>query len=104
MIVVISDLCDIMNIDLLARGIKLCLIKGHRLRFVVPFTPAFYAHEGAHTEKYDVLKRLFTSAEKEERLAIIDRLRAMGVEVEIARPARRSAISQDSPLARRHRR
>lgn len=87
LIVVVSDLCSIMNIDLLLRGLKLVLIKGHKVKFVVPFTPAFYQEpELELTQKYNVLKDLFTSAEREERMKIVERLRALGISVEFSAP------------------
>ena len=85
-VIVVSDLCGIMNLDLLSRGIKLALIKGHRIKFLVPFTPAFYAASEVISPKFDVLKELFTSAEREERLRIVTKLRALGVQVEFTMP------------------
>lgn len=86
MIVVITDLCGIMNLDLLTRGVRLATLKGHRLKFMVPFTPSFYDPlEHASASKYQVLRDLFTSAEREERERIIQRLRSLNVEVEWVR-------------------
>jgi uncharacterized protein (DUF58 family) len=83
-IVIVSDLCSIMNLDLLTRAIKLAQLRGHTLRCVMPFTPAFYEDaSGAGSDKARVLRELFTSAEREERTRIIQRLRALGVPVEV---------------------
>ena len=86
-VVIVSDLCGIMNLDLLTRGIRLALLKGNKLKFIVPFTPAFYQSEGTVSRKYNVLKDLFTSAERDERMKIVDRLRSLGVEVEFTTPS-----------------
>ena len=86
LIVVISDLCGIMNLDLLTRGVRLALIRGNRIKFIVPFTPSFYQRGQGLSQKYDVLKELFTSAERDERRRIISKLRSLGVEVEMTRP------------------
>lgn len=86
-IVVISDLCGIMNLDLLSRGVKLSAIKGNRLKFLVPFTPSFYEdYDEQMTDRYRVIKELFTSAERDERMLAVDRLRSLGVEVEFITP------------------
>lgn len=87
LILIVSDLCGIMNLDLLARGLRLALIKGNRVKVVVPFTPAFYDDaEAPLTPRYDVLKELFTSAEREERMRVVRRLRSLGVDVEFSAP------------------
>lgn len=86
MIVVISDLCGIMNLDMLTRGIRLALVRGHRIKFIVPFTPAFYGEGKDLSPKYDVLKGLFTSAERQERMRIVTELRSLGVAVEFSQP------------------
>lgn len=86
-IVVISDLCGIMNLDLLARGIKLAMIKGHRFKFIVPFTPAYSDADPLTTgDTYEVLRQLFTSAERDERLSVVKKLQSLGVEVEWTSP------------------
>lgn len=82
-IVVVTDLCGVMNLDLLTKGIRLATIKGHKLKFLILFTPEFYdptLYE--NTQKYNVLRDLFTSAEREERDRIVQRLRSLKVEVE----------------------
>ena len=88
-LVVVSDLCGIMNIDLLTRGIKLCLARGHALHFIVPFTPAFYEPIMGVPRKYEILKELFTHSEKQERMQIVTRLRQLGVQVSFHTPAAR---------------
>ncbi len=86
-IIVISDLCGIMNLDLLSRGVKLSLIKGNRLKFLVPFTPAFYdPSKEDDSRRYKVIKELFTSAERDERMLAVERLRGLGVDVELLKP------------------
>ncbi|MEM1347643.1 MAG: DUF58 domain-containing protein [Myxococcota bacterium] len=88
-LIVISDLCGIMNLELLARGVRLVQTRGSILRFVVPFTPAFYddgLSSGGYDRKYKVLKEMFTHSERQERTRIVDALRALGVHVEFAGP------------------
>lgn len=88
-VVVISDLCGIMNLELLTRGVRLVQTRGSTLRFVVPFTPAFYDEallSSGYDKKYKVLKELFSSAERQERMRIVDTLRALGVQVEFTGP------------------
>ncbi len=85
-ILVVTDLCGVMNVDLLTRGIRLAMLKGNTLRFLVPFTPAFYEPRMDSTKHYRVLKELFTSAERDERSLIVGELRKLGVRVEMTRP------------------
>ena len=76
-----------MNLDLLSRGVKLSLIKGNRLKFLVPFTPAFYdPSKEDDSRRYKVIKELFTSAERDERMLAVERLRGLGVDVELLKP------------------
>lgn len=86
-IIIVTDLCGIMNLDLLSRGVKLSMLKGNRLKFLVPFTPAFYQpSELDRSRRYTVIKELFTSAERDERMVTIERLRSLGVEIEMLKP------------------
>ena len=85
-VVIISDLCGIMNMELLSRGVRLAQIKGHQLKVLMPFTPAFYDRGEELGPKYAILKELFTSAEREERARVVQQLRALGVEVELMAP------------------
>ena len=83
-IVVISDLCGIMNIESLVRGVNLVRADGHQIEFVVPFTPWFYKST-PDDPKYEIVRELFTSAEAEERSRIVTRLRSLGVNVQVPR-------------------
>ena len=86
LVVVISDLCGIMNLDILSRGIELAMLRGHRFKFIVPFTPAYEGAQDHSSTKHRVLGELFTSSEREERDHVIKRLRSLNVEVQWARP------------------
>jgi hypothetical protein len=86
LIVVVSDLCGIMNPDLALRGIRLARAKGHQVMFFVPFTPDFYEVSRSGDPKWSVLRELFTAAEYEERKRIADRLREAGVELRFIGP------------------
>jgi uncharacterized protein (DUF58 family) len=85
-VVIVSDLCSIMNLELLTRAIKLAQLRGHTIRCVMPFTPAFFEDAAVQGDKGRVLRELFTSAEREERQRIVQRLRALGVPVELSEP------------------
>lgn len=81
-IVVVSDLCAIMNVESLVRGVNLVRADGHDIQFVVPFTPWFYDRV-PDRPKYEIIRELFTSAEAEERTRVVGRLRALGVHVTV---------------------
>lgn len=85
-VLIISDLCGIMNLDALTRSLKLAKMKGHAVKVIVPFTPSFYADDALTDQRARVLREVFSSAEREERMAAIGHLRAAGVEVSFTRP------------------
>ncbi len=86
LIVVVSDLCGIMNPDLALRGIRLARAEGHEVLFFVPFTPDFYETKRTNEPRWTVVRELFTAAELEERRRIADRLREAGVEIRFVGP------------------
>lgn len=83
-IVLISDLCAVMNVESIVRGVNLARADGHTVEVVVPFTPWFYPAE-PDQPKYEIIRELFTSAEAEERSRVVRRLRAMGVTVHMTK-------------------
>ncbi len=83
-VIVVTDLCAVMNTEALVRGVNLVRAGGHSIEFVVPFTPWFY-DTAALGAKYEIVRELFTSAEAEERGRIVHRLRAVGATVRMAR-------------------
>lgn len=83
-IIVVSDLCAIMNAESLVRGVNLVRAERHDIQFVVPFTPWFY-EPAPDRPRYEIIRELFTSAEAEERSRIVRRLRSLGVHVSMAR-------------------
>lgn len=85
-IVVITDLCGVMNTEVLTRAIRLAQIKGHTLRFLVPFTPAYYDDDPDGAERYRISRELFATREREERLKIASHLRTLGVPVDFMKP------------------
>jgi uncharacterized protein (DUF58 family) len=85
-IVVITDLCGVMNTEVLTRAIRLAQIKGHTLHFLVPFTPAYYEDEQEGAERYRISRELFSTREREERLKIASHLRSLGVSVDFMKP------------------
>ncbi|QDG54352.1 DUF58 domain-containing protein [Persicimonas caeni] len=85
-IVVISDLCGVMNTEVVTRSIRLAQIKGHAVRFLVPFTPAYYEDDHDGSERYSISRELFSTREREERLKIASHLRKLGVQVDFMKP------------------
>ena len=91
-VVVVTDLCGVSNFDVLERGIGLARQDGHRIRFLVPFTPSYYAGSAEQSEKHQILKELFTASEKEERLRGVQFLQQRGIDVDfISEPDREAA-------------
>lgn len=82
LIVVISDLCGVSNFDVLDRGLALARHEGHSIRFLVPFTPAYYETHPDQPEKREILMELFTASEREERMRGAQFLQSKGIEVE----------------------
>ena len=80
-IVVISDLCALRNHDILDRGLALARKRGHQVRFVVPFTPAYYRDEEDLDQKREILFELFSATEREQRMESVQFLRDRGLEV-----------------------
>lgn len=85
-IVVITDLCGVINTEVVTRSIRLAQIKGHALRFLVPFTPAYYEDNHDGSERYSITRELFSTREREERLKIASHLRSLGVQVDFMKP------------------
>ncbi len=85
-IVVVTDLCGVLNQEVITRAVRLAQIKGHTLRFLVPFTPAYYDDEHDDTERYRISRELFSTREREERLKIATHLRSLGVDVTFMKP------------------
>jgi hypothetical protein len=81
-IVVISDLCALRNLEILDRGLALARQRGHRIRFVVPFTPAYYQEDQEGDQKREILMELFSATEREQRMESVQFLRDRGLEVE----------------------
>ena len=99
-LIIFTDLCGVMNMELLARGLKLAALKGHQVRFIVPFTPSFYDPlDQPASPKYAVLRDLFTSAERDERARVVERLRSLGAQVQWALPGPQGSASSalDAP-------
>jgi uncharacterized protein (DUF58 family) len=89
-VVVISDLCGVSNFDVLDRGLALARHEGHKIRFLVPFTPSYHQEPEESSEKHDILLELFTASEREERMRGVEFLKEKGVDVQfIGQQARR---------------
>jgi len=91
LIVVISDLCGVSNFDALDRSLALVRHEGHRLRFLVPFTPAYYETGTDQSDKREILMELFTASEREERMRGAQFLQSKGIDVEFIGDADRPA-------------
>ncbi len=86
-ILIVSDLCGVLNPEPLLRQIRMVMSKGHKVLFVVPFTPAFYnidEEEG----RSKIVHELFTVAESEERDAMVKAIRATGAIVDYIKGGR----------------
>jgi len=90
-IVAVSDLCGVTNFELLGRALALARTEGHRVQFVVPFTPSYYLEAREGSEKRDILLELFTASEREERLRGVRFLQKRGVDVEFVGDGGREA-------------
>ena len=90
-VLVISDLCGVSNFDVLDRGLALARHDGHRIRFLVPFTPSYYRGSPEESEKHEILMELFTASEKEERLRGVRFLQTKGIDVEFISQTNRAA-------------
>lgn len=80
LVMVITDLCGIMNTDLVQRSLRMALARRHRLVFVTPFTPEYVQNTGPDARS-GVLHDLFTHAEADERRAVAQAIGALGVPV-----------------------
>ncbi|MFW6053217.1 MAG: DUF58 domain-containing protein [Persicimonas sp.] len=85
-VVIISDLCGVMNTELVTRSIRLAQHQGHSLRVFAPFTPAYYEDDDDGSERYRISRELFSTREREERLKIDGHLRSLGVPVDFMKP------------------
>ena len=94
-VVVISDLCGILNADLLSKVLRQAAANKFDIEFEVLFTPDFY-QDSEMTQSYQVVRGLFTSAEAEERSKIVKKLRAMGVKVRVKGPPKGLALEDRS--------
>lgn len=80
-LIIVSDLCGVLNPEALLRQMRLARSKGHHLLFVVPFTPAFYSVP-EDDERAQIVHELFASAESDERDKIVQKIRAIGIPVD----------------------
>jgi len=94
-VVVISDLCGILNPDMLSKVLRQAAANRFDIEFEVLFTPDFY-QDSEMTQSYQVVRGLFTSAEAEERSKIVKKLRAMGVKVRVKGPSKGLALENRS--------
>ncbi len=81
LIVLVTDLCGVMNPDLLARGVRLALSRKHQVIVVVPFTPDYVSDGPQNAGHFDTIKAIFTEAEDTERRHIARSLQKLGVPV-----------------------
>lgn len=82
LILVVSDLCGIMNTELIVRGLRLAQSRRHRVAFIAPFTPSYVAEPPVKANmRQRVVHELFTLAEREERQATIQAIEKLGIPV-----------------------
>ncbi|MFW5966656.1 MAG: DUF58 domain-containing protein, partial [Persicimonas sp.] len=85
-IVVISDLCGIVNDEIVTRWVRLAQHQGHSLCVLAPFTPAYYDDPAADSERVRVVREVFGAREREQRLEVASHLRSLGVPVHFIKP------------------
>lgn len=88
-ILIVSDLCGVLNPEPLLRQIRMVMSKGHKVMFVVPFTPAFYSlDDDEEKQRAKIVHELFTAAESEERDGMVKAIRATGAIVDYIKSGR----------------
>ncbi|MBH23107.1 MAG: hypothetical protein CMH57_01350 [Myxococcales bacterium] len=80
LVVIISDLCGIMNHELILRGLRLARVRRHKVVFLTPFTPD-YVQKGELSGRATTLHELFTLAELDERTQIADAISQLGIPI-----------------------
>lgn len=97
-IVVVTDLCGILNPEVLVRSLRQFAIHKHNVEFEVLFTPAFYpTFEESSPES--IIRELFTSAEADERVKVAHRLRQVGAKVNFVRPSLASNLRERESMS-----
>lgn len=79
-IVVVTDLCGIMNPEPIARALRLLLARHHKVIFVTPFTPDYVEPGPAHS-RAAVLHDIFARSERRERKHIARAIEKLGIPV-----------------------
>ena len=81
-ILIVTDLCGIMNTELIVRGLRLAQARRHKVAFLSPFTPDYvHLKPTRGQERTETLHELFTLAENEERRSIVKAIRGLGIPV-----------------------
>lgn len=80
LVLVISDLCGIMNTELIVRALRLVKSRRHKVAFISPFTPD-YVVKPAENERSAVLHELFALAETDDRHHVIRAIESLGIPV-----------------------
>ncbi len=84
LILVITDLCGIMNTELIVRGLRLAQSRRHSVAFIAPFTPDYVPLQGDQhdpTSRQRIIHELFSVAEGEERQQISKAIEGLGIPV-----------------------
>ncbi len=99
-ILIVTDLCGVLNPEPLLKQIRMVMSKGHKIMFVVPFTPAFYDMDGDENRREKIVHELFTVAESEERDAMVKAIRTTGAFVDYIKEGRQETRAfVDSPFS-----
>jgi hypothetical protein len=85
-VLIVSDLCGIMNTELIVRGLRLAQARRHRVAFVAPYTPD-YVQPRRDTGREAVLHELFSLAEADDRSHVISAIESLGIPVISVGPA-----------------
>jgi uncharacterized protein (DUF58 family) len=77
-VVIISDLCGIMNMELITRSLRAVKARHHKLSFLSPFTPDYATQASGRAA---LLHELFALAETDDRAGVVRAVQAMGIPV-----------------------
>ncbi len=78
---IVSDLCGLSDVESLQQPVAVARRRGMAVRFLVLFTPHYGRRKPPDSRRVEVVRELFTRAERKDRLQVAERLVAMGLAV-----------------------
>ena len=78
---VVSDLCGLSDVESLRRPVAAARRRGWEIRFLVLRTSHYVPGDVEASERQQIVRDLFTRAERRDRLEVARRLAAMGLQV-----------------------